>query len=132
MVNKILRATGLRSTTPCSILDKVFGTNLKDFALQGILVNGLKDLEDTPEIFHRKDKIQREQDFEPTTYMYKFVKLWNDLSSQERREILKRDKKTKEINFNFNRIKNVLKKKRSLEYDISIHTEYKWIDYKRT
>ena len=132
MVNKILRATGLRSTTPCRILDKVFGTNLKDFALQGILVNGLKDLSDRPELFHRKDKIQQERQFEPNTYMHKFVKLWNDFSSSERREILKRDKKTKEIDFNFERIKNLLKKKRTLEYDTSIHTEFKWIDYSRT
>ena len=132
LVNKILRATGLRSTTPCHILDRVFGTSLKDFALQGILVNGLKNLSDRPELFHRKDKIQQEREFEPNTYMHKFVKLWNDLSSKERREILKRDKKTKEIDFNFDRIKNLLKKKRTLEYATSIHTEYKWVDYSRT
>ena len=55
-VNNILRATGLHSTTPTNILDRVLGTNLKKFAEQGVIVNGLKIAQDDPPIFDARLK----------------------------------------------------------------------------
>ena len=36
-VNDLIRATGLRNTTPQDILDKCLGTNLVQFARQGVI-----------------------------------------------------------------------------------------------
>lgn len=125
-VNNILRATGLRFNTPSTELDKVLGTNLHKFALQGIIVNSLKLLYDDPSNFGRQHVIQNLRRFSPNTYLYKFSQIWNfDFSSKQRRDIMK-------FNFNFNSIKNHLKKERKLEYSTSIHTDFKWVDMRRS
>ena len=125
-VNNILRATGLRFDTPSKILDQVFGTNLLEFAHQGIIVNGLKMLCDDPSNFGRNNLITELKRFTPNTYLYNFANIWNlDFSSKQRREIMKLD-------FNFTSIKNLLKKKRTFEYSRSIHVDYKWVDMRRS
>ena len=121
-VNNILRATGLRSTTPTNVLDKVFGTSLKDFAEQGVIINGLKIAQDDPSIFDKRLKDIRHF-FPPNTYINKFKELWNDFRSSQRSKILKMD-------YKFDNIKNFLKGKRTLKYDKSIHVDYKWIDFR--
>ena len=121
-VNNILRATGLRSTTPTNILDRVLGTNLKDFAEQGVIVNGLKIAQDDPSIFDARLKEIRHF-FPPNTYLNKFKELWNDFRHSQRAKILKMD-------YKFDSIKNYLKDQRILKYDKSIHVDYKWIDFR--
>ena len=121
-VNNILRATGLRSTTPTNVLDKVLGTSLKDFAEQGIIVNGLKIAQNDSSLFDARLKEIRHF-FPPNTYINKFKELWNDFRHSQRSKILKMD-------YNFDSIKNFLKSKRILEYDKSIHVDYKWVDFR--
>ena len=119
-VNDLIRATGLRNTTPSDFLDKVFGTNLKEFAEHGIILNGLKSVSNDPDFFDRTFGIRHR--FPKNTYMSKFVKLWNDLPYGKRKIILECK--------NMNQVKRLLKKERQLEYDPAIHTKYKWISYK--
>ena len=119
-VNDLIRATGLRNTTPTSYLDKVFGTNLKEFAEHGIIINGLKAVRHDLDYFDRTYGIRSRPP--KNTYMAKFVELWNNLPYGKRKSILECK--------NMNQIKSLLKKERKLEYDPSIHEKFKWISYK--
>ena len=139
-VNELIRATGLRRTTPCEVLDQVLGTNLHDFVIQGIIMNGLKSLDHTITdegiVFHgvnlnddedegyfdRTDQIRAR--YAPGTYMGTFVQVWNDLDKKVRRDLLMKK--------NFEQIKNYLKNRRKIK-DIKLDvilSKYYWIDYK--
>ena len=128
-VNDILRATGLRNTTPTSKLDQIFGTNLLKFAQYGILINGLKMVMNDPLFFDRGYSTRKR--FTAGTYMAKFVELWIDLPLRLRKKLLSIDKDSREVRVNpIKSVKSILKKDRQLKYDTKIHTEYKWISYK--
>ena len=138
-VNELLRATGLRRTTPCEVLDQVLGTNLYEFVKQGIIMNGLKSLDYTvtderilfhgknlrgdgdQEYFDRTDEIRAR--YAPGSYMGTFVEIWNDLDSKVRRDILSKK--------SFSAMKNYLKNRRKIgiKYD-AVLSQYYWIDYK--
>ena len=119
-VNDLIRATGLRNTTPTAELDKVLGTNLKTFAEHGIIINGLKAVANDPNFFDRTFSIRHR--FSDNTYMSKFKQLWIDLPYRKRKALLSCR--------NINQVKNRLKKDRKLVYDPEIHNKFKWISYK--
>ena len=123
VVNSILRATGLTNKTPTAILDKVMGTNLKQFAQHCIITNGLKLYGNIPDLFERMGEIRSRFRTEGS-YMQKFIDIWNDLEARHRRALLK-------CKTNDN-VKSYLKKLRKLDYDRSIHKRWKWFDYKST
>ena len=115
-VNDILRATGLRKDTPQEVLDKVLGTNLKEFVEHSIIINGLKMHWKKPDFFDRSQGIRSR--FAYDSYSGAFVELWNLLSRRDRKKILKLP--------NIKAIKRFLRKKRRKKYNIKIHTDYKW------
>ena len=119
-VNDLLRATGLRNTTPTAELDKVFGTNLRTFAEHGIIMNGLKAVAHDPTFFDRTYSTRKY--FPENTYLAKFRELWVDLPYRTRKKIFNCK--------NMDQVKNTLKNTRKLKYNTKIHTDYKWISYK--
>ena len=119
-VNDLLRATGLRNTTPSTELDKVFGTNLRTFAEHGIIMNGLKAVAHDPTFFDRTYSTR--QRFPANTYLSKFVELWIDLPYRTRKKIFNCK--------NMNQVKSTLKSLRKLKYTPKIHEDFKWISYK--
>ena len=121
VVNSVLRATGLTNKTPTNILDKVFGTNLRQFAEHCIISTGLKLYRDIPDLFGRMADIRKRHQT-PGTYFQKFILIWNDLEARHRRSLLKCK--------NNDAVKAYLKKLRTLEYDRKIHENWRWFDYK--
>ena len=120
-VNDLIRATGLRNTTPSSVLNKVLGSSLHDFVRQGILTNGLRFFRSNNMEFGRLCSIR--QKFNDRTYMSCFVKEWNSLLVEEKKRICSYDN-------DYCKIKAYLKSRRRLNYDPKIHVDYKWKDYK--
>lgn len=118
-VNNILRGTGLRNTTPQFELDKVLGTTLKNFARQGLITNGLKNMQYFKLFFDRTDKIR--QRVTDNTYMSKFIPEWNLLPGFIRKK-LRFAKSLKAC-------KEILKRERTLNYENRIHVEFKWKKY---
>lgn len=118
----MIRATGLRNTTPQEALDKCLGTNLMKFAEQGVICDGLKLLKfHDVDPFDRLNKIRMTGLFRvPGTYLYKFRELWNKLEPGLRTELK---------NLNPNQVKEKLKSLRKLSYDPQIFTDYQWFDY---
>lgn len=118
-VNELLRATGLRYTTPCAVLDLVLGTNLEEFATHGIIMHGLKTAASDSNYFDRSDKIRSRYAY--GTYMTAFVTHWNELSPKVRRTLRKKS--------NFNQMKEFLKRRRRLDINHdAIFKKYFWID----
>ena len=122
VVNTLIRATGLRHNTPQEILDKCFGTTLEDFALHGVIINGLKQIKlQKLDVFGRLNKIRTTDGALAIkgTFMNFFASKWNQLGTDTKREILEFT--------DIKQIKNYLKQKRKLTYDNSIYENYYWI-----
>ena len=123
-VNRLLRATGLRRVR-CSqtVLDMTLGTDLEQFALQGILMNGLKVLgEKIHESLARQNKVRLHA--LPGTYMHAFENSWNNLSLCMRGDILAKIG-------NLSSVKNLLKNHRKIDFDLNLYNQYKWVEFVR-
>lgn len=83
--NNILRATGLCNTTPQLELDRVFGTNLRNFALQGLITNGIKNIHTYNLTFDRTNSIRQRRTHH--IYMNKFITEWNILPNFLRKKL---------------------------------------------
>ena len=121
-VNELLRATGLRRTTPCEVLDQVLGTNLKKFTLQCLIMDGIKTIDMTLEEYldERTDLIRHR--YAHNTFMTSFVEYFN-LLDKETRQFLKSRK-------NYEQMKNHLKTKRKLDIKFDeVFQKYHWIDF---
>ena len=121
-VNDLVRATGLRNTTHRFDLNKVLGTSLTDFAKQGVITNGLKQMKANNWTFQRPSSIRRQ--FPANSFMHKSRELWNEQKIADREKILKLYAKGK-----FKAIGSFLKSRRKLKYDPKIHIKNAWIDY---
>ena len=122
-VNDIIRATGLRRTTPQHILDKCFGTSLTDFARDSVIIDGVKEIKKRKweNVYDRLFKIRTSR-LELTvkgTFMKFFAEEWNKFDLESRTLMAK---------FDIIQLKAYLKKNRRLQYDESIYQEYFWID----
>ena len=129
VVNELLRATGLRRETPQWALDQVLGTTLEDFAIQGVVMNGIKRLDsDLPTHMPRQNSDSLRPNFHirlnqaNKCYVSNFERIWNEYCQDEQIEILAKIE-------NLNSVKSHIKKNRILEYDPSIHNDYKWVKF---
>ena len=122
-VNTLIRATGLRYTTPQRILDQCLGTTLEHFALRATIINGFKQikLQGLGDIFGRNGKIRTTTGSlaVKNTFMNFFATKWNSFDKDDRLEMLKFTET--------DQIKNYLKSKYALKYDSSIFDNYYWI-----
>merc|ERR1712055_1072177 len=116
----VIRAAGLSSMTPQTELDRCLGTSLENFAISGILINGLKILQiderPSDEIFDRSSKIRPHKFprfFIKKTFMREFFLCWNELDKKTRKS-LQNAKSMKQR-------KTILKIKRKLKNDPEIH-----------
>lgn len=121
-VNDLIRATGLRNTTPQEVLDKCLGTNLVQFARQGVICDGLKLIEIMKiNPFVRLNKINSTGFFAvPGSFFRKFRLIWNNLTQEIRDKLLSLKHKQR---------KELLKNERKLIYNSQIYDDYKWQDY---
>ena len=125
-VNDVFRATGLRKNTPVYILEKCMGVDILKFAEHAIILNGLKAIrfesDDHEDIFDRISKIRPKGIFNVFgTLKNRFMRVWNDLEH---------DKRTMYKTLEIDKIKDILKKERTLFYDDSIFKDYKWVSLK--
>lgn len=118
-VNNILRATGLRNTTPQIELGRVLGTNLKNFARSGLIINGIKNMQHFGLTFDRVNSIRQRRSNH--SYMQKFIAEWNKLPDYLRKKL--------RFAKSLSSCKEILKKERKLEYNLNIHRQYKWCSY---
>ena len=109
LVNKVLRATGLRFDVSQEILDKCLGCNLTRFARDAVLLNGFKILSKDTD-YDRLSKIRSK--FPPGSYLHFYSKLWNNLDLQTRKKYLQMELKT---------FKNNLKNSRKLKFYLNDH-----------
>ena len=121
-INDLLRATGLRNTTHRFDLNKVLGTSLTDFAKQGVIMNGLKQMRINKWSFQRPSSVRKI--FPPNSYMHKFKEVWNSQAQKDREKIIALFEKNK-----FKSIGSFLKSRRKIKYDPSVHIKNAWIDY---
>lgn len=125
-MNNLIRATGLRRTTPKHILNQVLGTDLTDFVKQSIIINGMKSMHTFGIVFHStkaKGWHVKGTVFKGT-YMECFKKTFNKMEAQDREKIVS-------MNYDFKRIKYFLKTKRKKKYVKTIHTDFKWVDFSK-
>ena len=128
-VNDLLRATGLRKETPQWALDQVLGTNLEEFAKQGIVMNGIKRLDsDLPTHMPRQNSDMLRPNFNirlnqaEKSYISNFERIWNEFCENDQIEILSKIE-------NLESVKTMIKDNRKLDYDPSIHQQYKWVKF---
>ena len=137
--NKMIRATGLRIETPQFALNSVLGTDLEEFAKQGVVLNGIKRLKSNLAAHMPRQNIDPANSRSmrasfniqlkevADNYMSNFEKVWNDYSESEQIQILSKienfDRKPLES------VKNLLKGWRKLGYDPKIHEDFKYVKY---
>ena len=124
-VNDVFRATGLRKSTPVHVLEKCMGVDIITFAEHAVILNGLKAIRFESldqDCFDRISKIRPKGIFNVFgTMKNRFMRIWNDLEHSKR---------TIYRNLEIDKLKDILKKERTLKYDESIFTEYKWVSLK--